>query len=60
MFSKYGETMLAKDSNTVILPADLSDPGSFVTFALSIFNQLKLVNEKKLIKEPVQREKINS
>lgn len=42
---------LAKDSNTVILPANLSDPGSFVTSALTIFNQLNARNEKKLPKE---------
>ncbi|MGL4226419.1 MAG: SPFH domain-containing protein [Rickettsia sp.] len=38
---------LAKDTNTVILPANLSEPSSFVTGALSIFNQLKASTEKK-------------
>ncbi|MFY9590279.1 SPFH domain-containing protein [Rickettsia endosymbiont of Halotydeus destructor] len=38
---------LAKESNTVILPANLSEPSSFVTQALSIFNQLKIPTEKK-------------
>ncbi|WP_392506241.1 SPFH domain-containing protein [Rickettsia sp. 2024-CO-Wats] len=32
---------LAKDTNTVILPANLLEPSSFVTGALTIFNQLK-------------------
>ncbi|WP_016916641.1 SPFH domain-containing protein [Rickettsia honei] len=32
---------LAKDTNTVILPANLSEPSSFITEALTIFNQLK-------------------
>ncbi|MGX6959948.1 MAG: SPFH domain-containing protein [Rickettsia endosymbiont of Pentastiridius leporinus] len=41
---------LAKDSNTVILPANLSEPSSFVTGALSIFNQLKTNVEKKIDK----------
>lgn len=45
----FGE--LAKDSNTVILPANLSEPGSFITQALSIFDQLKSVSNKKLSKE---------
>lgn len=38
---------LAKDSNTVILPANLSEPSSFITGALSIFNQLKIPTEQK-------------
>ncbi|WP_341793850.1 MULTISPECIES: stomatin-like protein [unclassified Rickettsia] len=38
---------LAKDTNTVILPANLSEPSSFITGALSIFNQLKIPTEKK-------------
>ena len=38
---------LAKDTNTVILPANLSEPSSFVTGALTIFNQLKASSEKK-------------
>ncbi|MCC8368937.1 MAG: paraslipin [Rickettsia endosymbiont of Oxypoda opaca] len=38
---------LAKDSNTVILPANLSEPSSFITGALSIFNQLKIPAEQK-------------
>jgi regulator of protease activity HflC (stomatin/prohibitin superfamily) len=42
---------LAQDSNTVILPANLSEPGSFVTQALSIFNQLQTSNDKKLSNE---------
>lgn len=33
---------LAKESNTVILPANLSEPGNFITQALTIFDQLKL------------------
>ncbi|XVN43067.1 MAG: stomatin-like protein [Candidatus Rickettsia vulgarisii] len=41
---------LAKDTNTVILPANLSEPGSFVAGALSIFDQLKSTTEKKSIK----------
>ncbi|ABV73698.1 hypothetical protein A1E_03845 [Rickettsia canadensis str. McKiel] len=41
---------LAKDANTVILPANLSEPGSFVTGALTIFNQLKASSEKKINK----------
>ncbi|HJD56028.1 MAG TPA: paraslipin [Rickettsia endosymbiont of Pyrocoelia pectoralis] len=41
---------LAKDTNTVILPANLSEPSSFVTGALSIFNQLKVTTEKKINK----------
>ncbi|AFB21261.1 SPFH domain-containing protein [Rickettsia canadensis] len=41
---------LAKDTNTVILPANLSEPGSFVTGALTIFNQLKASSEKKINK----------
>lgn len=45
----FGE--LAKDSNTVILLANLSEPGSFITQALSIFDQLKSVSNKKLSKE---------
>ncbi|MCZ6911080.1 MAG: paraslipin, partial [Rickettsia endosymbiont of Ixodes persulcatus] len=39
---------LAKDTNTVILPANLSEPSSFVTGALTIFNQLKASSEKKI------------
>lgn len=39
---------LAKDTNTVILPANLSEPSSFVTGALTIFNQLKASSEKKV------------
>ncbi|WP_341786869.1 stomatin-like protein [Rickettsia endosymbiont of Cantharis rufa] len=38
---------LAKDTNTVILPANLSEPSSFVTGALSIFNQLKASTKKE-------------
>ncbi|ADE29848.1 SPFH domain-containing protein [Rickettsia prowazekii] len=38
---------LAKDTNTVILPTNLSEPSSFVTGALTIFNQLKTSAEKK-------------
>lgn len=38
---------LAKDTNTVILPANLSEPSSFVTQALSIFNQLKTTQDKE-------------
>nr|WP_253307887.1 stomatin-like protein [Rickettsia endosymbiont of Ceutorhynchus assimilis] len=38
---------LAKDTNTVILPANLSEPSSFITGVLSIFNQLKIPTEKK-------------
>jgi len=38
---------LAKDTNTVILPANLSEPSSFVTGALSIFNQLKAASNKE-------------
>ncbi|MCC8417386.1 MAG: paraslipin [Rickettsia endosymbiont of Bryobia graminum] len=38
---------LAKDSNTIILPANLSEPGSFMAGALSIFDQLKSKTEKK-------------
>ncbi|WP_375327332.1 SPFH domain-containing protein [Candidatus Tisiphia endosymbiont of Nemotelus uliginosus] len=56
--SAFGQ--LAKESNTVILPANLSDPGSFVTSALTIFNQLKTVNEKKLTKSPIASEKVKS
>ena len=41
---------LAKDTNTVILPANLSEPSSFVTGALTIFNQLKDSSEKKIDK----------
>ncbi|MCC8406067.1 MAG: paraslipin [Rickettsia endosymbiont of Sceptobius lativentris] len=41
---------LAKDTNTVILPANLSEPSSFVTGALTIFNQLKASSEKKIDK----------
>jgi len=41
---------LAKDTNTVILPANLSEPSSFITQALSIFNQLKTIPEKKASK----------
>lgn len=41
---------LAKDTNTVILPANLSEPSSFVTEALTIFNQLKASSEKKIDK----------
>lgn len=41
---------LAKDTNTVILPANLSEPSSFVTGALTIFNQLKSSSEKKIDK----------
>lgn len=32
---------LAKDTNTVILPANMSEPGSFITQALTIFDRLK-------------------
>ncbi len=40
---KYVESFgqLAKETNTVILPASLSEPGNFVAQALGIFNQLK-------------------
>ncbi|MCC8377878.1 MAG: paraslipin [Rickettsia endosymbiont of Graphium doson] len=38
---------LAKDTNTVILPANLSEPSSFITQTLSIFNQLRTSSEKK-------------
>ncbi|WP_341791070.1 stomatin-like protein [Rickettsia endosymbiont of Gonocerus acuteangulatus] len=38
---------LAKDTNTVILPANLSEPSSFITQTLGIFNQLKTSSEKK-------------
>ncbi|AAU03799.1 SPFH domain-containing protein [Rickettsia typhi] len=38
---------LAKDTNTVILPTNLSEPSSFVTGALSIFNQLKASSDQK-------------
>ncbi|MCC8467926.1 MAG: paraslipin [Rickettsia endosymbiont of Eriopis connexa] len=41
---------LAKDTNTVILPANLSEPSNFVTGALTIFNQLKASSEKKIDK----------
>ncbi|AAY61384.1 stomatin-like protein 2 [Rickettsia felis str. Pedreira] len=41
---------LAKDTNTVILPTNLSEPSSFVTGALTIFNQLKASSEKKIDK----------
>ena len=41
---------LAKDTNTVILPANLSEPSSFVTGALTIFNQLKASAEQKIDK----------
>lgn len=38
---------LAKDTNTVVLPASLSEPSNFVTQVLSIFNQFKMpINEK--------------
>lgn len=47
---------LAQDSNTVILPANLSEPGSFVTQALSIFNQLQTSNGKKLPKSTTKRQ----
>lgn len=40
---------LAKSTNTVLLPANLSEPASFVTQALSIFDQIKTAN--KTIKE---------
>lgn len=36
---------LAKNSNTVILPANLSEPSSFITQALTIFDQLKLAKK---------------
>ncbi|ROT47237.1 paraslipin [Candidatus Cardinium hertigii] len=50
-------SQLANKSNTVILPANLSEPGNFVASALTIFNQLqgvndKEVNDKKLTKKP--------
>jgi regulator of protease activity HflC (stomatin/prohibitin superfamily) len=32
---------LAKTTNTIILPANLSEPGSFIAGSLSIFDQLK-------------------
>jgi regulator of protease activity HflC (stomatin/prohibitin superfamily) len=32
---------LAKNSNTIILPANLTEPGSFIASALTIFDQLK-------------------
>lgn len=38
---------LAKQTNTVILPANLSEPGSFITQALTIFDQLKSASDKK-------------
>ncbi len=38
---------LAKDTNTIILPANLSEPSSFITQTLGIFNQLKTSSEKK-------------
>lgn len=41
---------LAKDTNTVILPANLSEPSSFITGALSIFEQLKTSGSKKISK----------
>ncbi|XVN41134.1 MAG: stomatin-like protein [Rickettsia endosymbiont of Argas persicus] len=42
---------LAKDTNTVILPANLSEPSSFITQTLSIFNQLKDSSAKKVSKK---------
>ena len=41
---------LAKDTNTVILPANLSEPSSFITGALTIFNQLKASSGTKIDK----------
>jgi len=38
---------LAKTTNTVLLPANLSEPASLVTQALSIFDQVKTTKEKK-------------
>ncbi|WP_347938650.1 SPFH domain-containing protein [Rickettsia oklahomensis] len=38
---------LAKNTNTIILPANLSEPSNFVTGALTIFNQLKTSSENK-------------
>jgi regulator of protease activity HflC (stomatin/prohibitin superfamily) len=43
-------SQLANKSNTVILPANLSEPGNFVASALTIFNQLQGLNDKKLPK----------
>lgn len=37
---------LAKDSNTVILPANLTEPSSIVTQALTIFDQLQASKKK--------------
>jgi regulator of protease activity HflC (stomatin/prohibitin superfamily) len=37
--SAFGK--LAKDSNTVILPANISDPSSLITQAITIFDQIK-------------------
>lgn len=36
---------LAKESNTVVLPANLSDPGSMVSQALAVYDSLS--NKKK-------------
>lgn len=38
---------LAKETNTVILPANISEPSSFITQALTIFDQLKSAKIKK-------------
>jgi regulator of protease activity HflC (stomatin/prohibitin superfamily) len=38
---------LAKDTNTVILPANLSEPSGFITQALSIFDQLQESKKEK-------------
>lgn len=38
---------LAKSTNTVLLPANLSEPASFVTQALNIFDQVKISRNKK-------------
>ena len=41
---------IAKDTNTVILPANLSEPGNFITQALTIFDQLKVAKKEKFPK----------
>ncbi len=44
---KYVESFgkIAKDSSTVIIPASLDNPSSFITQAMTIFNQLKNVKD---------------
>jgi len=38
---------LAKTANTIILPANLSEPGSFIASSLSIFDQIKTSTAQK-------------